>query len=174
MTTTENYFKGLRKKVKQYGYTLMSVTAEYPRADEHAAYCYTIGLSDYGYPELLFADCFYDETLSLIDTVLELIGKLEPLEIGHIIKSNNHKYKAVELLDGVKGEISAHAKKYFELYRHKTPDYDLVYLGQADVFGLFPDEKEFVESKHIRRCFYKLQAAKSFVGLVLHQPEETH
>jgi hypothetical protein len=42
-------------------------------------------------------------------------------------------------------------------------------MGQADEFGLFPDEKVFVESKHIKKAFYMLCASqnKKVTNLVL-------
>lgn len=149
------YYQSLQQKINQYGYTIMGVVSENPRSEGHAAYCYTIGLSDYGYPEIMMADCLFSEMELVADLILELIHKSEQLPLGTKLRTPNGVFKSIELLDGVKEELTAHAQKYFESMRSDNTSYELVYMAKADGLGLFPDEKAFEETDHVKRIFYK-------------------
>lgn len=151
----ESYYEGLHRKVEKYHYTIMSVVSDQAESENHAAYCYTIGLSNYGYPEIMFADCYYDDVITITDLIVEQIASGAPFNKKQVVEIKSGSFKAIELLDGVKEEISAQAAHYFELYRPQRPNYNLIYFGKADQFGLFPDEKIFCESKHIKQIFYK-------------------
>jgi hypothetical protein len=50
----------------------------------------------------------------------------------------------MELQKGVKEELTEQALSYFHLHRPGVEKYNLIYMGKADEFGLFPDEKVFV------------------------------
>ena len=67
----ETYYETLHQKVSKFGYTIMSVVSDEPRSSEHAAYCYTIGLSNYGFPEIMLADCYYDDVVELSDILFD-------------------------------------------------------------------------------------------------------
>lgn len=151
----KTYYQKLHRKIKQYGYTIMSVVSDEPRNEEHAAYCYTIGLSNFGFAEIMFADCFYDDVLLVSDIILERLRSNMPLMVGQIINTENGRFKVTSLLSGVKEEISEQALFYFELFRKCQTDYGLVYLAKEDELGVFSDEKIFQKSKHINQCFFE-------------------
>lgn len=166
----KTYYQKLHRKIKQYGYTIMSVVSDEPRNEEHAAYCYTIGLSNFGFAEIMFADCFYDDVLCVSDIILERFRSNIPLKVGQIINTENGRFKVTSLLSGVKEEISDQALFYFELFRERETNYDLVYLAKEDEWGLFPDEKVFAKSKHINQRFFE-QNVNTTKPLVLALPE---
>lgn len=151
----KTYYEKLNRKVKKYGYTVMSVVSDEPRNEDHAAYCYTIGLSNYGFAEIMFADCFYDDVIMATDMILECVKNGHRPNIGQIILTENGRFKLTSLLPGIKEEISEQALFYFELFRKCQTDYGLVYLAKEDEFGVFPDEKIFRKSKHINQCFFE-------------------
>lgn len=151
----ENYYKGLHEKVKRYNYTIMSVVSDDPESSEHAAYCYTIGLSNYNHPEIMFADCYYDDVITVTEMILDNISKGLEFPLGEKLEANDSVFKSIELLNGVKEELTPQAEYYFNLFRPNQKDYDLIYMGKSDELGVFPDEKIFIESKHIKRVFFK-------------------
>ncbi len=164
------YYKCLREKVKKFDYTIMSVVSEKSESEEHAAYCYTIGLSNFGYPEIMFADCFYEDVIEVTDLVLEQIKTGKPISSGKVFQVSGGCFKVIELLEGIKEETTEQAKKYFKYFRPEQPEYNLFYLGKSDELGLFPDEKVFEESKHIKQLFYKLQKASCLSSIVSPAP----
>jgi len=170
----EAYYEALNQKVSKFGYTIMSVVSDEPRSSEHAAYCYTIGLSNYGFPEIMLADCYYDDVVEISDILLDKASDGYKFDKNIVLKvvDTDSKFKAIEILKGVKEELTEQAKHYFHLFRPKDKKYNLMYMGKADEFGLFPDEKMFVESKHIQKLFYKLREYqnKEITSLVLPQP----
>jgi hypothetical protein len=166
----KTYYQKLHRKIKQYGYTVMSVVSDEPRNEDHAAYCYTIGLSNYGFAEIMFADCFYDDVIVAADMIFECVKNGHRPNIGQIILTENGRFKLTSLLPGIKEEISEQALFYFELFRKRETNYDLVYLAKEDEWGLFPDEKVFAKSKHINQRFFE-QSVSTTKPLVLALPE---
>jgi hypothetical protein len=168
------YYEKLHQKVNKFGYTIMSIVSDEPESPEHAAYCYTIGLSNYGYPEILFADCYYGDVVELSDILLDKASDGYKFDKNIVLQvaDTDSKFKAIELLKGIKEELTEQAKHYFHLFRPEDENYHLIYIGKADEFGIFPDEKIFVESKHIKNLFYKLSKPQNtkISNLVLPQP----
>lgn len=168
------YYEKLDQKVNKFGYTIMSIVSDEPESPEHAAYCYTIGLSNYGYPEILFADCYNDDVVGISDILLNkaingyIFDKFRKLKLAR----TGSRFKPMELQKGVKEELTEQAQRYFHLLRLQDKKYNLIYMGQADEFGLFPDEKVFVESKHIKKAFYMLCTPQNnkVINLVLPPP----
>ena len=170
----DTYYETLHKKVSKFGYTIMSIVSDEPRSSEHAAYCYTIGLSNYGFPEIMLADCCYGDVVELSDILLEKASDGYKFDKSFVLKlvDTDSKFKAIELLKGTKEELTEQGKHYFHLFRPEDESYNLIYMGKADEFGLFPDEKVFVESKHIKKLFYKIRDPQNtkISNLVLPQP----
>jgi hypothetical protein len=168
------YYEKLHQKVNKFGYTIMSIVSDEPESSEHAAYCYTIGLSNYGYPEIMLADCCYGDVVELSDILLDKASDGYKFDKNIVLQvaDTDSKFKAIELLKGIKEELTEQAKHYFHLFRPEDENYHLIYIGKADEFGIFPDEKIFVESKHIKKMFYKLIDPKytKISNLVLPQP----
>ena len=159
----ETYYEKLHEKVSKFGYTIMSVVSDEPRSSEHAAYCYTIGLSNYGFPEIMLADCFYDDVVELSDILFDQASNGYKFDKSFVLKlaDTDCKFKAIELLKGIKEELTEQAKYYFSLFRPEDKNYNLIYMGKTDEFGIFPDEKVFVKSKHIKKLFYKLSGPQN-------------
>lgn len=151
----DSYYLSLHNKIKKFDYTIMSIVSDEPESSEHAAFCYTIGLSNYGHPEILFVDCYYNDVTRASDYILENISEGNVFEPNDKLDIQGRELKAIELKDGVKEELSAQAKHYFDKYRPNRPDYDLIYVSFSDELGIFPDEKIFMPSKHVKKQFFK-------------------
>lgn len=160
--TDDTYYHSLHKKIEKFNYTIMSVVSGEPESSDHAAFCYTIGLSNYGHPEIMLVDCYYDDVVAACDTVLENISNGKAFSAGDKITVGNRDIKAIELMPGVKEELTDQARNYFELYRGRRQDYALIYVSYADEFGIFPDEKIFSESKHVKKLFFKQSFINNF------------
>jgi hypothetical protein len=133
----------------------MSIVADEPESSEHAAFCYTIGLSNYGHPELLFVDCYYKDVVSAADEIMERISDGKSICINDKLNIQENDLKVIELMDGVKEELTAQATHYFNLHRPNRVDYELIYVALPDDLGIFPDEKIFMPSKHVKKQFFK-------------------
>ena len=170
----EAYYETLHQKVNKFGYTIMSIVPDEPESSEHATYCYTIGLSNYGYPEILFVNCYYDDVVGISDILFNkaLNGYSFDKCCKLKLADTGSRFKPMELLKGIKEEFTEQAQYYFHLLRPEDEKYNLMYMGKADEFGLFPDEKIFVESKHIKKIFYMLCVPqnKKVINLVLPTP----
>jgi len=168
------YYEKLHQKVNEFGYTIMSIVSDEPESSEHSSYCYTIGLSNYGYPEILFADCYYDDVVEISDILFNEAFNGYSFDKNRILKLANtgSRFKPIELLKGVKEELTAQVLNYFHLFRPEDKQFNLIYMGKDDEFGLFPDEKIFIESKFIKKIFYKLCSPdnKRITNLVLPPP----
>jgi hypothetical protein len=158
----DSYYQSLHKKIEKFNYTIMSIVSSEAESPEHSAFCYTIGLSNYGHPEIMFVDCYYDDVVSACDSVLENISNGEILSSGRTVSVGGREIKAIELIPGVKEELTEQAKNYFELFRAERKNYDLIFVSFADEFGLYPDEKIFSESKHVKKLFFKQSFTNNF------------
>ncbi|MAD74574.1 MAG: hypothetical protein CML20_07275 [Rheinheimera sp.] len=158
-STNKAYYQKVRNKVEKYEYTIMSVVSNYPRSEDHAAYCYTIGLSNYGLPEVMLADCDVGDIIKIAD-LLTGSKPLSQLRVGDVIHLDCGAFKSIELLNGVKEQLTEQAREYFKMFRPDSPDFELVYMGKADELGLYPDEKVFEETEVVKQVFFKVNAAR--------------
>lgn len=160
--TNKTYYYELRKKVETHNYTIMSVASNYPKSEEHAAYCYTIGLSNYGLPEVMLADCDVDDIIE----IAELLTGNKPnsqLRVGDVIHLDCGAFKSIELLNGVKEQLTEQAREYFKMFRPDNPDFELVYMGKADELGLYPDEKAFEANEVVKQVFFRLNTVNQAI-----------
>ena len=153
MKLSENsYYKELHQKVMQFDYTIISLVDEEPKVN-HASYCYTIGLSNYNHPELLFIDCYYDDVITAVEHILANIKLKQSTLPGDTIflKETNKQIKAIKLKDGAKEELTKQATYYFELYRQKNQEYELLYISQQDECGYDNKKKKKQPKKKIKK-----------------------
>lgn len=151
------FYEGLHRKIEKFGFTIITFVSDEPESSDHAELAFTVGLSNYGVPELLFADTYE----STIDEVTERIHGM--VKNGVKITSsmlmsegkNTPSLKLIDLEDGVKEKITAQARYYFQTFQPDRTDYEVLFVGFADDFGIFPDEKIFMPSKFVKQQFYK-------------------
>ena len=82
------------------------------------------------------------------------------MRVGDVIHLDCGAFKSIELLNGVKEQLTEQAREYFKMFRPDSPDFELVYMGKADELGLYPDEKVFEETEVVKQVFFKVNAAR--------------
>lgn len=152
-----DFYYELEKKVKKNGYSVISIVPDNPLSSTHFAYSFTLGMKNFGMPELFFVDSFFDVVEETTDNVLNLVKngmQLYPsltLNVG----PSSSKFKLLEMESKARETLTTQAKFYYEVITPKSPDFDVLFVGFEDEFGVFPDEKIFIPSETNFKQVYK-------------------